>query len=153
MRNSPLRHPLAVLRTKLGLTQKEMADLVGRAARTIQSVELGTMPLSEGLARVIAEATGVGVGWLLEGDPTAPPRQEGGGTYTRGDFERRRAGLEEFHGPCTVAGERDRQLVTLVQGLLWDTMGTPGGELVRWKLRRFVASLSTMDAGAEPKVS
>ena len=153
MRNSPLRHPLAVLRTKLGLTQKEMADLVGRAARTIQSVELGKMPLSEGLARLIAKATGVGVGWLLEGDSTAPPRQAGGVTYTRDDFERHRAGLEEPHGPCTVAGERDRQLVTLVQGLLRDTMGAPDGDLIRWKLRRYIASLSSKNGSTEPKSS
>ena len=55
MRRSPLRHPLAILRTTIGLTQKEMADLVDRTPSTIQSVELGKLPLSEDLAMLIAE--------------------------------------------------------------------------------------------------
>ena len=102
MRRSPLRHPLAILRTTIGLTQKEMADLVNRAPSTIQSVELGKLPLSEDLAMLIAEATGVDPGWLLEEDPTTPPRKgptamgmgSGTGDYGRPEFEFHRAFLE-----------------------------------------------------------
>jgi transcriptional regulator with XRE-family HTH domain len=102
MRRSALAHPLAVLRTTIGLTQKEMAGLVGRAARTIQSVELGKLALSEDLAMLIAEATGVDAGWLLEGDPGIPPRKgttamgmgTGTGEYGRAEFEFHRAFLE-----------------------------------------------------------
>ena len=102
MRRSPLRHPLAILRTTIGLTQKEMADLVDRTPSTIQSVELGKLPLSEDLAMLIAEATGVDPGWLLEDDPTTPPRKgptamgmgSGTGDYGRPEFEFHRAFLE-----------------------------------------------------------
>jgi hypothetical protein len=37
-------------------------------------VALDTLPLSGDLARALAEATGIDGGWLLEGDPDAPPR-------------------------------------------------------------------------------
>ncbi|HKQ38507.1 MAG TPA: hypothetical protein VJ063_10550 [Verrucomicrobiae bacterium] len=72
MRISPLNHPVAVLRTEIGLGQKDFGQLVGRSWRAIQSVELGTLPLSAGLAERICEETGVGFQWLMNGDPDAP---------------------------------------------------------------------------------
>jgi transcriptional regulator with XRE-family HTH domain len=102
MRPSPLAHPLAVLRTTIGLTQNQMGALVNRAARTIQSIELGKLPLTEKLALRLAEATGVDEAWLFAGDPQAPPRKgltllqagRGHGVYTREDYEYHRAYLE-----------------------------------------------------------
>jgi transcriptional regulator with XRE-family HTH domain len=99
MRPSPLRHTLAILRTTIGLTQKEMASLVGRAPRTIQAIELGHLPLSEELALRIAAETGVDESWLLEGDIRVPP-QRGKALlafsrkqrpYVREDYESQRA--------------------------------------------------------------
>lgn len=72
MRRSPLEHPLAVLRTQLGLGQKEFGKMVGRHWRTIQSIELGKLPLSTKLAELICEETGVGFHWLMKGDAGAP---------------------------------------------------------------------------------
>jgi transcriptional regulator with XRE-family HTH domain len=102
MRPSPLAHPLAVLRTTIGLTQKQMGALVDRAARTIQSIELGKLPLTEELALRLAEATGVDEAWLFAGDPQAPLRKgmallqagRGRGAYTKEDYEYHRACLE-----------------------------------------------------------
>ena len=65
MRNSPLRHALAVLRLEIGYKQGEMAKLVGCARATIQAVELGQLKLSETLANKIALATGVEFEWLI----------------------------------------------------------------------------------------
>jgi transcriptional regulator with XRE-family HTH domain len=115
MRRSPLRHPVAVLRTTLGLTQTELGELTGRAARTIQSVELGTLPLSGDLALSIAEATGIDAGWLLEGDPDAPPRKgltarhaaPSPGPYTRDDYETHRALMES---PVASVAEAEAEL-------------------------------------------
>ena len=45
MRPSPLRHPLAVLRQIIGLTQKDFAKLVGKSTTTIQAIELGKLQL------------------------------------------------------------------------------------------------------------
>ncbi len=102
MRNSPLRHPLAILRITIGLTQKELGALVNRAARTIQSIELGHLPLTEELALRLAEATGVDEAWLFAGNPQTPPlkglslRQAGRaeGVYTKADYEYHRAYVE-----------------------------------------------------------
>jgi len=140
MRNSPLRHPLAVLRTTLGLTQSEMADLVGRSRVTVQAVELGKLPLSEGLAARIAEETGVHVGWLLDGDPAEPALKADGGSYTRADYEQHRAIREAGSNP--EGEDNDRHIVLVLEWLLADTAGLPGAELVRWKVRRVLDSLS-----------
>ena len=102
MRVSPLRHPLAILRKTIRLTQKEMADLVQRSARTIQAIELDQLPLSEELARLIAQATGIDAGWLLEKNPATPPRKgltaaqlgKASGPYSLDDYEAHRALME-----------------------------------------------------------
>ena len=102
MRPSPLLHPLAVLRSIAGVTQKQMGDFVDRAARTIQAIELRKMPLTDELALRIAEATGVDEAWLFAGDPSTPPRKgltliqagRGEGEYTRADYEFHRAFVE-----------------------------------------------------------
>lgn len=102
MRISPLRHPLAILRITIGLTQKQMAELVQRSARTIQAIELGQLPLSEDLALVVAQATGIDAGWLLEKNPATPPRKgltaahagNTEGAFTREDYELHRSIME-----------------------------------------------------------
>lgn len=94
MRPSPLRHTLAILRTTIGLTQKDLAGLVDRAPRTIQSIELGHLPLSEELALRVAHETGVDESWLLQGDTSVPPRR--GLTLQGLSFQRRPYNREDF---------------------------------------------------------
>jgi transcriptional regulator with XRE-family HTH domain len=187
MRRSPLRHPVAVLRTTLGLTQKELGDLTGRAARTIQSVELGTLPLSGDLALAVAEATGIDAGWLMEGDPDAPPRRgltarhlgQTKGAYTRADYEMHRALMESpvasgkeaqaevqqaaktrdprtgevtlsvptvkrvlLMGKREIVQEADQQTLEALRRLLEKTVLSRTGDLLRWKLRRFLRTLA-----------
>jgi transcriptional regulator with XRE-family HTH domain len=97
-----MRHPLAVLRTTIGLSQKEMGSLVSRAATTIQAIELGHLTLGQELAMLIVHATGVDLDWLLKGDASAPPRrgptvfgvERSPGVYTRRDYESHRALIE-----------------------------------------------------------
>ena len=59
MRPSPQRHTLAVLRTLIGLTQKEMAQLLDCSTPTIQAIELGKLKLSLDLAQRVQFQTGV----------------------------------------------------------------------------------------------
>lgn len=91
MKPSPFRHPLAILRTVAGLSQQELADMVGVSRRTIQSVELRTLTLSEGLALKLAAATRVSVPWLLAGDVAAPILDYRGEPYTKSTFDHARA--------------------------------------------------------------
>lgn len=49
---------LAILRAKVGLTQKAFADLAGMTAASYQQLELGKFPLSRPAARRIMAATG-----------------------------------------------------------------------------------------------
>jgi transcriptional regulator with XRE-family HTH domain len=97
MRPSPHRHTLAVLRTFLGLTQKEMADLAECSRPTIQAIELGKLQLSEKLAKRIEHETGIGLEWLLAGDPTVPPQRIGGIPYSKSVFDSYQASKMRRH--------------------------------------------------------
>ena len=103
MRPSPLRHTLAVLRKTIGFTQKEMADLMGRSARTVQAIELGQLRLTQELALKLEHETGVEVAWLLADQPDVPPRRGASAyglkyvcsdPYSLRDYEFHRAWLE-----------------------------------------------------------
>lgn len=94
MRPSPLRHPLAVLRQIIGISQGELAVLVGKSRATIQAVELRKLNLSEELGLKIALETGVSARWLLDGDPAVAPWVDsllGPQKFSKETFERRRA--------------------------------------------------------------
>ena len=105
MKPSPLRHPLAILRTMIGLNQTEMAELCGCSSQSIQSVELLRMRLTVKMATKISKATAISLEWLLDGAPEAPARKDpyvpaAGGflgteqTYSKETFENYRAILE-----------------------------------------------------------
>lgn len=91
MRPSLLRHPLAVLRQKLQMSQKEMSDLLHCAAVTVQKVENAGLKLSNELAKRISHETGVRLSWLLNGDPTTPPLTAAGAPYSNEFYLRFRA--------------------------------------------------------------
>jgi transcriptional regulator with XRE-family HTH domain len=57
----------------LGLSVEGFANLIGKSAPTIRSLESGRLKLSEETARRIAKETGVSICWLLEDDPTKEP--------------------------------------------------------------------------------
>jgi transcriptional regulator with XRE-family HTH domain len=60
------------LRETLGLTQSQLANLIGAAQSTIQAVELGRLPLSERFAWAVSEQTGVDARWLVAGKLPSP---------------------------------------------------------------------------------
>lgn len=93
MRRSPHRHTLAVLRTFLGLTQKEMAEVAECSRPTIQAIELGKLKLSADLAQRIHFKTGVMLEWLLENKVNVPPLADDLAPYTKAVFEERQAAL------------------------------------------------------------
>jgi transcriptional regulator with XRE-family HTH domain len=90
-RPSAFKHPLAVLRTILGLSQEELGSEIKLSRRTVQAIELGNLRLTEENALKIQEATGVSVHWLLGGDVTAGPYRDdpdrGKWKYTKDVFD------------------------------------------------------------------
>jgi len=175
MRPSPLRHTLAVLRKTIGFTQKEMADLMGRSARSVQAIELGQFPLTQELALKLEHETGVEVAWLLADNPDVPPRRGASAYglqrmpadhYSRRDFEIHRSWLElkpdeksekEIRAKSSYSmaelkaiakantlklrKRTDRELAKLLKQLLDTTAPNTDGDLVRWKIRRYLEEL------------
>ena len=87
MRVSPQSHTLAVLRSLIGLTQKEMAVVLHCSTPTIQAIELGRLKLSEKLAGMVSLKTGINLAWLLKNDVNQPPIDIKGKAYTKETFE------------------------------------------------------------------
>jgi transcriptional regulator with XRE-family HTH domain len=103
MRRSFHRHPVAILREKCGLYQKEFADLIGCSRIYLQKIEQtpahGGQPLSQKLAQRIFHETGVSLDWLRAGDPSVPPISGRGEEYTEEIFERAQAEKKYFDRP------------------------------------------------------
>ena len=118
MRPSPFRHPLAVLRQTIGISQKELADIIGRSTSAIQAIELRKLNLSEDLAAKIENETGASADWLLAGDVNRPIENSLGASYLKEDYELARAKrsklpahvdattMEMCHASGLICGER-----------------------------------------------
>lgn len=97
MRPSLGKSSLAVLRAIAGLTQGELARLIGVSRPTIQAIELAKLALSRRLAERISLHTGANKTWLLNNKykvhPTceANPRRH----YTKQVFQETRAKIED----------------------------------------------------------
>jgi transcriptional regulator with XRE-family HTH domain len=131
------------LRTFLNLGQKEMADLVRCSTRAIQSVELGTLTLSEGLARRIATETGVHLRWLLENDLKAPIVRGGFGRtwpYTQSDFACAQAaktiGADELTEQ--LSGDYAASFYGQMRAILSSAANRGLAEVATWKIARFL---------------
>ena len=93
MRLSPQRHTLAVLRTIIGITQKEMAEILECSTATVQAIELGKLKMSVRLAGNLSNQTGVNLYWLMNDDVTKPPTDYEDRPYTRETFHATQAAL------------------------------------------------------------
>jgi transcriptional regulator with XRE-family HTH domain len=174
MRPSPFRHPVAVLRNILEMSQTEFGALSDCSSRTIQAVELGKLPLSESLALRIAHSTGISIEWLLKGDPAAPPKADcpsgisspdGGFAYEV--YEAHRAALEIENRSASGGGrentseqlfseksfredlaKRDAELVVLCKDLLGQTVDHEKRSVIRWRLKEFLNELTSDFVGS-----
>ena len=90
---------VSVLRSIIGISAKELAELTGRSIHTIKSLESGRLALSEELALKMSIETGVCAQWLVNGDPQAKPipndlnpipPDHPSGIFTKKYFEERR---------------------------------------------------------------
>ena len=103
-RKNPHHSTVAALRKTIGqhrdwpCTQDDLAQRVGVARITIQSIERGVLALSEQTARRIAEVTGAGVEWLLRGKPSSQPKDAHGRLLTREIWLAHQNDLPKRHG-------------------------------------------------------
>lgn len=134
MRHSSLRHPVAIVRKVVGMSQPVFAKLVGIAESTLAKIESLRLPLSKDNAIRITDETGVSMRWLIAGNTQEPPHadefrfNQKGGKYPRFDqqlFEKRRAQIQggespdvllapymptlELQAMAVTARDRDRQ--------------------------------------------
>jgi DNA-binding XRE family transcriptional regulator len=93
MRKSPQRHTLAVLRTIIGITQKEMAEILECSTPTVQAIELGKLKMSMKLAGNLFNQTSVNLDWLMADDVSKPPTDYQDEPYTLETFEATQAML------------------------------------------------------------
>jgi transcriptional regulator with XRE-family HTH domain len=82
-----LRHVLGQVRLEAGLSQSELAKILGCAAVTVQKIEQGNLGLSEELATKIEEEIGVSAAWLLANDSEQPAVSPRGGFWTVNHYE------------------------------------------------------------------
>jgi transcriptional regulator with XRE-family HTH domain len=80
---------VAVVREELGLGLQEFADLIGKSAATVSSLENGRLRLSEKTALEISKKTYVGLSWLMTGDPKVPPVDLKGKPWSSETYEKR----------------------------------------------------------------
>jgi transcriptional regulator with XRE-family HTH domain len=100
MRTPARKHVLCILREIIGLTQKQLAQLVGASRPTIQAIELGHLRLSDHLAHRVSEETGVSVHWLKANDLGRRPVNRSRQRYSRKDFSLAQTGA--FRGTYLV---------------------------------------------------
>ena len=110
MRRSYHRHPVAILREKCGLYQKEFADLIGCSRINLQKIEnycqrseqtpkRRGQPLSQKLAQRIFHETGISLDWLRAGDPSPPCVSGRGEPYTEEIYHRAQAEKKYYDRP------------------------------------------------------
>ena len=87
MAKSELRTKVAILRAAIGISMKEFAALTGRTFYTWKALESDRLKLSEELAAIISEKTGVALSWLLDASIKGPPIGQSGEPFTRKEFE------------------------------------------------------------------
>jgi transcriptional regulator with XRE-family HTH domain len=67
MRHQTLAERIRWLRTQLGLSQKEFAQLIGKSLRTVQRWERGEVKIPKSVLQHIANVTGASLEWLETG--------------------------------------------------------------------------------------
>lgn len=75
------KHPLAVVRAVLGLTQCRFSERIGVSLAYLKRIERTSSPLTEEIARRVNAGTGVSLVWLLVGK--GPPINFMGKPFTR----------------------------------------------------------------------
>jgi transcriptional regulator with XRE-family HTH domain len=84
---SLLKSTLAIVRSEIGQTVNEFAELLGCSVWTIRRLERNDLALSEKLARKIHDETGAPIDWLMKNDASLRPADSSGLGWSKQVFE------------------------------------------------------------------
>jgi transcriptional regulator with XRE-family HTH domain len=91
MKKQKVKHVLAVIRGKLGISQKSSPDYLGLPVRTLTALECGQLKhVTPRTAQIVSAKTGVSIESLLEN--SSSPTTADGRLFTRETFEEHKAG-------------------------------------------------------------
>jgi len=76
LRSLLAKNPVRIVREICGLTQAQLADIIGCARLTIHTLESGKLKLSQKMTEQISLFTGVSQAWLLDPNRKLPPTCE-----------------------------------------------------------------------------
>jgi transcriptional regulator with XRE-family HTH domain len=125
MAKSQRRTTVAALRSMLGLSVKDFAELIGKSVATVKSLEAGRLTLSEETAVEISSQCGISVAWLLDKDVSAPLVSYLRGTngrnlpYGKGLFELIQSAKAATGGKYPVFPPAELQAETMFAALSW----------------------------------
>jgi transcriptional regulator with XRE-family HTH domain len=141
------RHVLARVRIEAGLSQKELAKLLGVAGITIQKIEQGRLALSLELAEKAQNELGVSAAWLLNNDPKIDPVTFRGGSWGKIVYEYTQAlrlerdfALDQSANAFTAW--QIAELSARIAGLLTGSKGTPRQGILLHRLRQSLSELA-----------
>jgi hypothetical protein len=95
-KSTPRLRSVAVLRSRLGLQQGEMADLLGCSESMIQSLEIRLNRISDWMAQRAEVMVGISAGWLIRDNPSEIPIGSDGMEYGLWQFDRSLYNLGDF---------------------------------------------------------
>ncbi len=149
-----LRHVLGKIRLACGLSQKELAKLLGVAPITIQKIDQGVLQLSPDLAGKAENELDVAAGWLLANDSNTPPVTPRGGKWTKELYEFVQGGryiVSESSEPITKrSATQVRSSVTTLIRVNKDFPPVEGAEqFTAWRAADYSARIHAMLAGAK----
>jgi transcriptional regulator with XRE-family HTH domain len=149
------RHVIAEVRIRAGLSQAELAKILGCAAVTVQRIEQGKLGLSEDLAVRAQKELGVSAAWLLANDPAQLVISPIGGLWAKDIYEATQgARLKNKQQIRHALQEADKaraenefislkaaEAGTLIHAMLEGTKGLPKQGILLHRLNKMLESL------------
>jgi hypothetical protein len=93
---STFKTTAAVLRSIIEVKDSAWADMLGKSVHTIRHLEAGTLKLSDAMAMKMVYQSGISIGWLMDGNPAAPPIAQDGREYTKKIYDEVQAKEKHF---------------------------------------------------------
>src|SRR5271165_3293074 len=155
MQRSARRHVLADIRLEAGLSQAQLAKILGVAAVSVQKIEQGHLALSEELAAKAQKVLDVSALWLLANDPTESAVTPRGNLWTK-DFYELTQGTPPGHSwevrigvPATDARKaveaftalKAAEASALIHAMLEGAKGRPKQGILLHRLRKALEAL------------